>query len=151
MRLAIAAMLALSAASSLNAQATADLATAAPLAGSWSYAAIAGGSEAKFENPSGFPQLWMQCVRATRRVSIARPASAAAPFMNVWTSSQERSVPSAFNPATGRLTIELAAFDPLLDAIASSRGRVGFSIGAQLPLVVPPWPEASRVIEDCRA
>jgi hypothetical protein len=151
MRLAIAAALALTAASSLDAQAVADLATATPLAGSWSYAAISGGSEAKFASTSGFPQLWMQCTRITRRISIARAASAAAPFVNVWTSSQERSVPSAFNPATGRLTIELAAFDPLLDAIASSRGRVGFTVGAQPPLVVPPWPEVSRVIEDCRA
>ena len=151
MRLAIAAALALTAESSLNAQAVADLATATPLAGSWSYAATPGGSEAKFASTSGFPQLWMKCTRATRRISIARVASAAAPFVNVWTSSQERSVPSAFNPAAGRLTIELAAFDPLLDAIASSRGRVGFAVGAQPPLVLPPWPEVSRVIEDCRA
>jgi hypothetical protein len=151
MRMALCAALALTAGSSLHAQALSDLATATPLTGTWSYAAIAGGSEAKFSNTSGFPQLWVQCTRATRRVSIARPAGAAAPFVSVWTSSQTRSVPSAFNPATGRLTIELAAFDPLLDAIASSRGRVGFTIGAQPPLVVPPWPEASRVIEDCRA
>jgi hypothetical protein len=150
MRLAIAAILALSAAPSLNAQAATDLATATPLAGSWSYSAIPGGSEAKFANTSGFPQLWVQCTRATRRIRIARPASGAAPFVSVWTSSQTRSVPSAFNPATGRLTIELAGFDPLLDAISSSRGRIGFAVGAQPPLVVPPWPEAARVIEDCR-
>jgi hypothetical protein len=62
-----------------------------------------------------------------------------------------RSVPSSFNPATGRLTIALTASDPLLDAIASSRGRIGFGVGVQPPLVVPPWPEPSRVIEDCRA
>ena len=70
--------------------------------------------------------------------------------MNVWTSSLTRSVPASFNPATMRLTIELAAFDPLLDAIASSRGRVGFSVGAQPALVVPPWAEAARLFEDCR-
>ena len=127
-----------------------DLGSAAPLAGSWSYAATAGGSQAVFTNAAGFPQLWVQCTRAARRVAIARAASAAAPFVIVWTSSQTRSVPSACNPATGRLTIELAAYDPLLDAIARSRGRVGFTVAAQPPLVVPPWAEATRVIEDCR-
>jgi hypothetical protein len=49
-----------------------------------------------------------------------------------------------------RLTIDLGAYDPLFDAIASSRGRVGFAVGAQPALIVPPWAEAARVMEDCR-
>ena len=147
MRFAIVAALALTASSSLAAQ---DLGTAMPIAGGWTYATVAGGSEARFADASGNPQLWMHCTRATRRVTIAKAASAAAPVINVWTSSLTRSVPASFNPATARLTIELAPFDPLLDAIATSRGRVGYSIGTQPTLVVPPWAEASRVIEDCR-
>ena len=148
MRLVIAAALALTAPSSIAAQ---EIGTAVPIAGSWSYAAVAGGSEARFADASGNPQLWMHCTRATRRVTIAKTASAAASLLNVWTSSLTRSVPASFNPATARLTVELAPFDPLLDAIATSRGRVGFSAGTQPALVVPPWAEASRVIEDCRA
>jgi hypothetical protein len=38
----------------------------------------------------------------------------------------------------------------LLDALANSRGRIGFAAGAEPPLVVPAWPEIARVIEDCR-
>jgi hypothetical protein len=147
MRIAIAAALALTTASSLDAQ---DIGTTTPIAGNWNYAVTNDGSEASFSNAAGNPQLWVHCTRATRRVTIAKPASAAAPFLNVWTSSATRSVPSAFNPATGRLTIDLSAYDPLLDAIATSRGRVGFSVGTQPALVVPPWAEAARVIEDCR-
>ena len=94
--------------------------------------------------------MWVSCIRATRHVTIARPASAAAPFLTVWTSSQSRAVPAAYNPATGRLTIDLGAYDPLLDAIVGSRGRVAFSVAGQPPLVVPPWAEIARVIEDCR-
>jgi hypothetical protein len=150
MRLLIAATLALAVASSLNAQAVPELSTATPLVGSWNYAPISGGSQASFVDASGNPQLWVQCVRATRRLSIAKRSSVAAPLITVWTSSLSRDVPSAFNPATGRLTIDLAAFDPLLDAIVSSRGRIGFTVGAQPPLVVPPWAEVARVIEDCR-
>jgi hypothetical protein len=154
MRSIIAAGLALTAASALNAQASGtitDLATATPIAGSWAYAATADGSEATFSNASSYPQLWLRCTRATRRVSVSRPASVAAPFINVWTSSLTRSVASGFNPATGRLTAEVAADDPLLDAIATSRGRIGFTVGTAPALVVPAWAEAARVIEDCRA
>ena len=153
MRMAIAAALALLSAS-LGAQtipASTDLATATPIAGNWSYAATADGSEAVFSNTSSFAQLWVHCARSTRRVSIAKPATSAAPFLNVWTSSLTQSVAASFNPTTGRLSIELGAFDPLLDAITSSRGRVGFSVANQPALVVPPWAEAARVIEDCRA
>jgi hypothetical protein len=62
-----------------------------------------------------------------------------------------KDVPSSFNPATGRLSIEFANYDPLLDAISSSRGRIGFTVGTEPPLVVPAWAEAAHVIEDCRA
>jgi hypothetical protein len=151
MRIAIAAALALTAASPLNAQAVPDLSTATPIAGNWTYAATPDGSEAAFANASTVPQLLVHCTRATRHVSIAKAATAAAPFINVWTSSQARSAPASFNPATGRLTIDLAPTDPLLDAISSSRGRIGFSIAGQPALVIPAWAEAARVIEDCRA
>jgi hypothetical protein len=147
MRIAIAAAFALTAASSLDAQ---DLSTATPLAGSWTYAATGDGSEASFSTATGRAQLWLHCIRATRRLTIAKPASAATPLLNVWTSSLVRSVPASFHPATGRLTIDLPAFDPLLDAITSSRGRIAFSVAGQPPLVIPPWAEAARVIEDCR-
>jgi hypothetical protein len=151
MDLKIAAALVLALPSSLVAQtAIPDLGTATPLGGGWTYATMAGGSEATFADTSGNPQIWVQCTRTTRRVTIAKPAAASAPFLNVWTSSLTRSVPASFNPATKRLTIELGAYDPLFDAIASSRGRVGFAVGTQPALVVPPWAEASRVIEDCR-
>jgi hypothetical protein len=60
-------------------------------------------------------------------------------------------VASTFTPANGRLTIDLGNYDPLLDAIVSSRGRVGFTVGTQPSLVVPPWAELARVVEDCRA
>ena len=151
MRLTIAAALALTAAAPLGAQTVTDVSTATPIAGNWTYATASDGSEAAFASEAGAPQLWLHCTRATRRVSIAKPASAAAPFLNFWTSAVTRSAPAAFDPATGRLSIELDANDALLDGIANSRGRIGIAAGTQPPLVVPAWPEAARVIEDCRA
>jgi hypothetical protein len=153
MRFWLAAAIALIAGSSVNAQTLAaalDLSTATPIAGSWLYSQPAGGSEASFLNASALPQLTIRCTRATRRITIAKPASAAAPFLTVWTSAQTRGLLASFNPATQRLSAELAAYDPLLDAIAFSRGRFGVSVSGSTPLVVPAWAEVARVIEDCR-
>ena len=150
MRFSIVAALALTAASTLQAQAIADLTTATAAGGNWSWAQTANGSEATFTDAYSKPQLTVHCTRATRRVSIAKAASAAAPFLSVWTSSQTRNLPASFNPATGKLTAELPAFDPLLDAIATSRGRFGVGVSGLPPLVVTPWAEICRAFEDCR-
>jgi hypothetical protein len=155
MRFSIAAALALTAATSLHAQAggptNQDFTIATPLPGTWSYAPVTGGSEATFLDASSRPQMFLRCTRAARQVTIAKPASGAAPFIGVWTSSQTRNLPASFNPATNRLSATVPAFDPALDAMAFSRGRIAFSVTGQPPLVVPSWEEVARVIEDCRA
>lgn len=151
MRVTIAGAFALIAATSLAAQVLPDLSAATPIEGSWTYAATPEGSDASFTNLSAIPQLSVHCTRATRRVSISKPATAAAPTITVWTSSLTRSIPSSFNPATSRLTVDLTNYDPILDAIAASRGRIGFGVGSEPPLILPAWAEAARVIEDCRA
>ena len=152
MRFSFVAALALIAPAALYAQATSlDLAAATPIAGSWSYAATADGSEATFANASALPQLTIHCTRATRRLIIAKPATGAAPFLVVWTSSTARSVPASFNPLTNRISIDLTAYDPLLNALAFSRGRIGVSVSGSPALVVPAWPEITRVVEDCRS
>ena len=146
------AALALTAATSLRAQATGtDLSYATPIGGNWSYAATADGSEAVFNDAYAKPRLWLRCARATRRVSIALPATAAAGSINVWTSSNARDFAASFDATAARLSITFAPFDPMLDAVATSRGRIGFSIAGQPPLVLPPWAEVARVVEDCRA
>jgi len=72
-------------------------------------------------------------------------------FLNIWTSSAARSVPASFDPATKRITIQLSAYDPLLDALAFSRGRFAIVASGTPALVLPAWPEIARVVEDCRA
>ncbi len=159
MRFTFVAAFALVAETSLSAQtAVPDLGTATPIAGNWTYAATADGSEATFSNPSALQQLSIRCVRGARRVTIAKPATAAAPFLSVWTSSAVRSVPASFNPLTNRISADVVSNDPLLDALAFSRGRIGVivsqpagSAAQSVQLVVPAWPEIARVVEDCRS
>jgi len=127
-----------------------DYSTATALGGDWSYSTTADGSEATFANATKQPQVTVHCTRLTRRVSILKPASGAAPLMMIWTSTQTRNAPSSFNPATNQLSTDFGAYDPFLDAIAFSRGRAAFAVGSAPALVVPVWSDVSRVIEDCR-
>jgi hypothetical protein len=103
-------------------------------AGQWTYAVSATGTEARYG--AAFS---IRCDRATRTVIISRPAAAPA-VLTIATDSVSRNV-----PAGGRLL----ANDPLLDAIAFSRGRFIVS-GGGATLAIPSWPEAARSIEDCR-
>ena len=104
-------------------------------AGLWSDAASASGSEARYDAIFS-----MRCDRATRTVIISRPGAAPA-VLTIATDSVTRNL-----PVGGRLH----ANDPLLDAIAFSRGRFLVS-GGGATLAIPTWPEAARSIEDCRS
>jgi hypothetical protein len=107
-----------------------------PLApGQWTYASTATGSEARYDATFS-----MRCDRATRTVIISRPG-AAPTVLTIATDSVIRNL-----PVGGRLL----ANDPLLDAIAFSRGRFLVS-GGGATLAIPTWPEAARSIEDCRS
>lgn len=156
MNFTIAAALALTQTASLQVQPAApaptiDFSIATPLSGSWTYAPTADGSEASFLDSNARAQLFIRCTRASRQVTIAKPATGAAPFINVWTTSQARNLPASYNPATYRLIATVAAFDPLLDAMAFSRGRFAVSVSGTTALIVPAWEEPARVFEDCRA
>jgi hypothetical protein len=109
---------------------------ALPLAsGQWSHAVTSTGSEARYG-----AHISMLCDKPTRTVTIGRPGMPAA-ALTIATDTATRSL-----PPNGRLS----AYDPLLDAIAFSRGRFLVSGGAEPVLAVPSWPEAARAIEDCR-
>ena len=149
------AALALAAASSLHAQTAPtppaiDYSVAVPMEGTWQYSTLPAGSEARFVNATGQTQITLRCVRSARSVTLFKPSSAAAAFISVWTSAQTRNLAASFDPATAQLRASLAAWDPLLDAITFSRGRVEFSVSGQPALVVPSWAEAARVVEECR-
>ncbi len=49
------------------------------------------------------------------------------------------------------LLAHVDARDPLLDAIAFSKGRFAVEVGGTEPIYVPAYPEITRVVEDCRS
>jgi hypothetical protein len=113
----------------------------APVAsGSWNWRAIPGGSEAVFADARG-PQLTIRCSLASRLVGLTRTGAINGAPLVVRTSSADRTLPSS---------AVLLARDPLLDAIAFSRGRFAVEVAGAPRLIVPAWPEAARAVEDCR-
>jgi hypothetical protein len=136
MRLVAALLVAAVPAAAQQSQSSFEAGKALPLAsGQWNYFATAGGSIAAYGN-----HIQLRCDRATRTVTISRPNGAPA-ALTIATDTSIRTL-----PPSGRLL----ATDPLLDAIAYSRGRFIVSGGTGPAEAVPSWPEAARSIEDCR-
>lgn len=114
----------------------------APLsAGGWTYRQ---GGSAAFGLP-GSPTFVIACTGS--RIRLERPG-ASGNLLTVRTSSEARNLPAVIS--SGGLVAELPASDPLLDAIAFSRGRFAVEAAGTARLVIPAWPEAARVVEECR-
>ncbi|RPF70746.1 hypothetical protein [Aurantiacibacter spongiae] len=122
--------------------------------GDWSYVAEPGQTMAVFgtdRSPEGIA-LIMACDLATRRVSIGRKGNAAGQVdMTVRTETRDQVLTAG--PVQSRaplLVAQLAASDPLLDAIAFSKGRFALEVTGTDTIYVPAYPEITRVVEDCR-
>lgn len=122
--------------------------------GDWSYTAEVSETLAVFGTgrTSETVELIIRCDLTTRRVGIARQGTAQGQVeMLVRTETEERSLTAGpVNSSRPLIVAELAPTDPLLDAIAFSRGRFAVNVAGVEPAYVPAWPEITRVVEDCR-
>ena len=119
----------------------ADWRTRPTTAGTWTWRTSPEASEALFSDSRGV-QLTIRCTRATRRVNFSRAGATPAQPIRIATTSSERQLP---------LGNMLLASDPLLDAIAFSRGRLWVDVTGVMPLVLRSAPEPARAVEDCRS
>lgn len=114
-------------------------------AGDWRYLQQPGSSAASF-GAGMEARLTLRCDHFTHRVQFIGVLDAA---VTVRTTSMTRTIAPTRVAGNPPYAVMLAANDPLLDAIAFSRGRFVVEQGGQ-PLVLPPYAEVGRVIEDCR-
>jgi hypothetical protein len=56
--------------------------------------------------------------------------------------------PTGGSPAY--LASEIMPTDPILDAMAFSRGRIAIEATGQQPVAIPSWAEITKIVEDCR-
>lgn len=116
-------------------------------AGDWRWSQEADQSVARFA--SG--RLTLRCDAAARSVLIERGETAlpsGSVRLTLRTQTQSRTFDAQVAP--GAVRISLPARDPLLDAMAFTRGRFAVEASGMPTLYVPSWTEVSRVIEDCR-
>jgi hypothetical protein len=124
-----------------------------PLApGDWVYRNDARGSIALF-GPSGKnADVTIRCDRQRKRVYLSREGQTQGGKITVTTSSAVKEFAAApTGGAPAYAAVEILPSDPILDAMAFSRGRIAVQADALLPLAIPAWAEIGRVVEDCRA
>lgn len=116
--------------------------------GDWSWGMEGGQSVARFAGGA----LVLRCDRTSGTITLQR--AGAAPGiepLTVTTTSGVRTLSATPQPGpVPAVAVTLSARDPLIDAIAFSRGRFAVEAPGLAPLYVPSWPEVSRVSEDCR-
>ena len=123
-----------------------------PLAsGDWVYRRDERGSLALF-GPSGQnATITLRCDTARRRIFLARAGNGPAGRMVIRASSAMKEFAASPTGATpAYLATEIMPSDPILDAMAFSRGRIALEVDGQPSIAIPSWAEITRIIEDCR-
>ncbi|HEX5645035.1 MAG TPA: hypothetical protein VFX62_05945 [Erythrobacter sp.] len=116
--------------------------------GDWTYRAVGGESFAEFQSPAGKMVFQLNCT-GEREIFLA----VAAPGLHegsitIRTETQSRMLNAAARE--GWRVAALRPADPLLDAMAITKGRFAVEVDGTEALYLPAWAEVTRVIEDCR-
>lgn len=124
----------------------------APLTpGGWYYRGEGATSQALFGPANSEAAFIVRCERASRQVVLSREGATTGNVMTVRTTSVARNLAlSVQTEPLAYVSGAVSANDRLLDAIAFSRGRFTVEVPGTPTLILPAWPEAARVVEDCR-
>ncbi len=119
--------------------------------GAWRYHQHEGGTSAYFIATTGAGGFVMTCNVQSHRIELWREGDSRARVMTIRTETAARTL--AVVPVEETLpyhAADVAPGDPLLDAMALSKGRFAVEVEGEVPLILPSYAEVSRVIEDCR-
>lgn len=125
--------------------------------GRWTYSIEPNGSVVRFGQAGEGALIAIRCDRSRPAIVLQRAGfgTGVVPATITTSAAQRRlsATPAATATTPGSaipFDIAFAVRDPLLDAIAFSRGRFMLEMGGAQTLVLPVWSELGRVIEDCR-
>jgi hypothetical protein len=123
-----------------------------PLAsGDWVYRRDERGSIALFGPTGQNATVTLRCDTGRRRIYLAREGAGTGGRMVVRTSSTLKEFAASHTGASpAYLATEILPTDPVLDAMALSRGRFAIEADGQQPIAIPSWAEITRIVEDCR-
>lgn len=125
----------------------------APLTpGTWDYEDRGNLTLAAFTSPVSGMAFAFQCWRPSQAISLIMAGqSAPNPAMTIRTETAARAVAAQLTIGEfANVIASLRGDDPLLDAMALSKGRFAVAVDGLTPLYLPSYAEVSRVIEDCR-
>ena len=125
--------------------------------GNWSYNDLGFATQALYSN-DGQDVFVIQCMvedpaSSTKRIALGRPGTFDTDVpMRILTETTERGFTAksfTYGPTSG-VRVFISARDPLLDAMALTKGRFAVETSGSPTLYLPAWAEVTRVIEDCR-
>ena len=119
--------------------------------GNWSYAVSSGAPIATYSSPDGTPLFVIVCNKVANRIELVREGDGmkSGPI-TIRTETVDRALQARGSPDGLALGAGVGIRDPLLDAMAVTRGRFAVETEGKPTLYLPPWAEVTRVIEDCR-
>jgi hypothetical protein len=121
-----------------------------PAPGTWTYTRDARGSLAMYGQAGSNALFTLRCDRNGNRIYASRSGAMAARMTLRSTNGAKAydALPTGGQPPY--VAAEIPARDPQLDAMAFSRGRILIGLGGASDIILPIWPEFTRVVEDCR-
>lgn len=122
-----------------------------PLApGDWVYRQDQRGSIALFGPIGANALVTLRCDRTLRKVYLAREGRSVGPIVIRSSSAMKEFASAPTGGTPPYIATEIAPSDPILDAMALSRGRIAINVAGQQPIAIPSWAEITRIVEDCR-
>ncbi|MEM8726546.1 MAG: hypothetical protein AAGE86_13595 [Pseudomonadota bacterium] len=120
--------------------------------GTWSYEDEPGEKLALFGDDPREPVFLLRCASGTFAIARVTDGSQSENrAMRIVTETTTRQLEASPVPERNRiLAASIDPRDPLLDAMAITKGRIAVEVEGMPALYVPAWVEITRVIEDCR-
>jgi hypothetical protein len=119
--------------------------------GAWTYARDDRGSVAQYTAKDKAALVILRCDKGRSRIYLVRAATTAG-TITVRTSSVSKTLPAHITGTKPTYAVtDLVFADPILDAMAFSRGRIAVELPDTQNIAIPVWSEIGRVVEDCRA
>jgi len=120
--------------------------------GDWRWTMADSKSTATFTTPGGVTLVRLTCEKFLGEVRLSRAGTSTGhvPMALSTTTGIRPLLSEPLVSAPGWTTAQIRVSDPILDAVAFSRGRFALDVAGAPPLYLPSWPEIARVVEDCR-
>jgi hypothetical protein len=119
--------------------------------GDWVYRQDDRGSIALFGDAGGDALVTLRCDVLRDRVYLTRKSAQAASNFTLRSSARLKSLAAVTTGGSlPYIAAEILPDDPILDALAYSRGRIALETDGELPVALPVWSEIGRIVEDCR-